>query len=63
MVMDEEKITYEMAYARLEKLVKSMESGDLTLDDSIKAYEEGLKLLKICESELNRYEKLLDTDK
>lgn len=63
MVMDEEKITYEMAYARLEKLVKSMESGDLTLDDSIKAYEEGLKLLKICESELSRYEKLLDTDK
>lgn len=61
--MDEEKITYEVAYAKLEKLVKSMESGELSLDDSIKAYEEGLKLLKICESELARYEKLLDADK
>lgn len=61
--MDEQKLTYEEAFSKLEALVKSMENGALSLDESIKAYEEGTKLLKVCEDELARYEKLLNPDK
>ena len=53
------KLTYEEAAAELENIVRQMESGSLSLDESVKAYEEGLKLVKFCEKELNKYEKLL----
>ena len=36
-----------------------MESGKLTLEESVKAYEEGAKLVKYCESELARYEEVI----
>ena len=53
------KLSYEQAFAQLEQLVSKMESGKLTLDESIKAYEEGTKLVKYCESELARYEAVI----
>ncbi len=56
---DEKKMSYEQAFAELEQLVSKMESGKLTLDESIKAYEEGTKLVKYCESELARYEAVI----
>ena len=59
--MDEEKMTYEEAFAKLEELVRKMENGELTLSESIKSYEEGMKLLKICEGELGKYEKLIES--
>lgn len=58
-VGDEKKMSYEQAFAELEQLVSKMESGKLTLDESIKAYEEGTKLVKYCESELARYEAVI----
>ena len=51
--------TFEEAYARLEQIVSKMESGKLTLEESVKAYEEGAKLVKYCESELARYEEVI----
>jgi exodeoxyribonuclease VII small subunit len=54
-----QKLNYEEAAARLETIVRQMEAGSLSLDESVKAYEEGLKLVKFCEKELNKYEKLL----
>lgn len=56
---EEKKMSYEQAFAELEQLVSKMESGKLTLDESIKAYEEGTKLVKYCESELARYEAVI----
>ncbi len=53
------KPSFEEAYARLEQLVSQMESGKLTLEESVKAYEEGAKLVKYCESELARYEEVI----
>lgn len=37
---------------KLEALVGKMESGELSLDDMIKAFEEGQKLVTACEREL-----------
>ncbi len=56
---EEKKMTFEEAYERLEQIVARMESGKLTLEESVKAYEEGAKLVKYCEAELERYEDVI----
>jgi len=40
----------------LERLVEELESGDLTLDDSLKRFEEGVKRLRSCRDLLARAE-------
>ena len=42
------KITFEESLARLEEIVKSLEKGDKSLDDSIALFEEGTKLVRSC---------------
>ncbi|MBP3481432.1 MAG: exodeoxyribonuclease VII small subunit [Clostridia bacterium] len=44
----ENNITFEESLARLEKIVRQLEDGDVTLDDSVKLFEEGIKLSGIC---------------
>ena len=39
---------FEESLARLESLVEKMESGDLSLEDSLKTFEEGIKLTREC---------------
>ena len=41
-------ITYEKAIQRLEEIVKQLESGSLSLDESLKLYEEGAELSLHC---------------
>ncbi|MBR5060102.1 MAG: exodeoxyribonuclease VII small subunit [Clostridia bacterium] len=53
------KPTYEEAFAELEDLVAKMESSNLTLDESIKAYERGSALIRFCENELSRYDEVI----
>ncbi len=48
---------FEDAMDRLEKIVQSLESGDLSLEDSIKAFEEGMKLARFCSEKLEEAEK------
>jgi exodeoxyribonuclease VII small subunit len=43
--------------SRLENLVSRLERGDLSLEDSIRAFEEGIKLVKECSSVLGEAEK------
>ncbi len=61
-----EEPDFEQALARLEALVKQMESGTLTLDQMMKCFEEGSELAKLCDRKLNevekRVEKLLKQD-
>ncbi len=45
--------TFEDSLIRLEEIVKRMESGKLTLDESMALYEEGVKLSALCKSRLN----------
>ena len=44
--------TFEAALAELETLVASMESGDLTLEQSLTSYQRGAELLKFCQAKL-----------
>lgn len=48
--------TYEETYEKLEDIINSMEQGELSLDDSIKNYEEGVKLLNKLYKKLNSVE-------
>ncbi|HZP61102.1 MAG TPA: exodeoxyribonuclease VII small subunit [Opitutaceae bacterium] len=48
----ESKLSFETALAGLEAIVESMESGDVPLADLLAKFEEGNKLLKICEGRL-----------
>ena len=51
------KTTFEEAMNRLEEIARSLETGDTTLEDSIKIYEEGIKLLEFCQAKLNEADK------
>lgn len=45
--------SFETALAELEKLVANMESGKMTLEDSLAAYKRGAELLSFCRSRLD----------
>ena len=51
--MSEKKLKFEDALARLERIVAEMEGGDLPLDDMLKRFEEGRKLVQFCSAELD----------
>lgn len=50
-------ITFEGAAEKLESIVEAMESEELPLEKLLVQYEEGTKLVKICESKLQAAEK------
>lgn len=52
-----EKLTFEDAIENLEKIVSELETGNLSLDDSVKKFEDGMKLSKHCNEILNKAEK------
>jgi exodeoxyribonuclease VII small subunit len=55
-----QKINFENALKRLEEITSDLESGELTLDDSLKLFEEGIKLTSFCEKSLSSTEKKLE---
>lgn len=57
--MDENKnkdIPFEEAIKRLEALVKELEGGSAPLDESLKLFEEGVRLVSSCKEQLDKAE-------
>lgn len=50
------KLSFEDALTKLESIVESMESGDVPLADLLARFEQGTKLLKVCENRLKEAE-------
>ena len=48
---------FEEAMQRLEAIVQTLEQGEVPLEDSLKAFEEGMKLAKFCSEKLEEAEK------
>ena len=48
--------SFEDAIQQLEQLVEAMESGDMSLDDSLQAFEKGIKLTRTCQQSLDEAE-------
>ncbi len=44
--------TFESALAELEKIVETMEGGELPLEQSLASYKRGAQLLKLCQAQL-----------
>ena len=53
---DAEPVNFEKAMAELEQLVTQMDEGDLSLDDSLQAFERGIKLTRQCQHALSQAE-------
>ena len=47
------ELKFEEMMGKLEEIVDSLESGDMPLDESLKKYEEGVKLLRLCRKRLD----------
>lgn len=54
--MTDEPIDFEAALAELEELVSRMESGTLSLEASLEAFERGIKLTRDCQAALRQAE-------
>ena len=54
--MPKKELTFEKAMDRLEEIVSLLESGDSPLDESLSLFEEGVKLVKLCNSQLEKAE-------
>ncbi|MDJ0860978.1 MAG: exodeoxyribonuclease VII small subunit [Gammaproteobacteria bacterium] len=53
-------INFEKALRELETLVESMEQGDLSLEDSLKAFERGVELTRTCQKSLDEAEQKVE---
>ena len=54
------KEKFEDALGRLEEILKRMEAGDMTLEESLKAFEEGIKLARVCAGRLDEAERRVE---
>lgn len=52
---------YESSFRELEKIIKELESKDISLEDSIKKYEEGIELYKYLNNTIKAYEGKIKT--
>lgn len=50
-------ITIEEAFLKLDETIARLESEDISLEDSLKAYEEGMKYIHSCNEAIDRAEK------
>ncbi len=52
----DEGMSYEDSLERLEEIVQRLESGQLPLDESLRLFEEGTRLTKVCQKRLTEAE-------
>ena len=59
-VLSKNGLTFEQAIQRLEKIVADMEGAELPLEDVLKKYEEGTRLVRFCNQKLEEAEKKIE---
>lgn len=57
---EKKELKFEEALDKLEKIVEELEGGDLSLDESMKRYEEGIRLSKLCSKRLEEAKKKIE---
>ena len=57
---DVEKKKFEEAVEELEKVVERLESGELSLEEALAAFEDGVKLVNLCNQKLTEVEKKIE---
>lgn len=56
-----EQISFETAFAKLEEILEKMNSGTVSLDESLKLFEEADSLINVCSKKLNDAERKIET--
>ena len=59
-VLSKNGLTFEQAIQRLERIVADMEGAELPLEDVLKKYEEGTRLVRFCSQKLEEAEKKIE---
>ena len=54
------EIKFEEALKKLEKIVEELEQGDLSLDEALKKYQDGIELSRLCCARLENAKKKID---
>jgi exodeoxyribonuclease VII small subunit len=54
------EVKFEAALARLEEIVGKLEDGDLALEESLKLFEEGVRLSRTCDQKLQAAERRIE---
>lgn len=54
------KEKFEVSLKKLEKIVDELEAGELSLEETLKKYEEGVKLSRVCSKTLSEAEKKIE---
>ena len=54
------KKTFEESLARLEDITRQLEEGEISLDESLKIFDEGVKLARICQEKLESAQAKVD---
>lgn len=54
------ELKFEEALKKLESIVEGLEQGKISLEDSLKKYEEGIKLAKFCSEKLEEAEQKIE---
>jgi exodeoxyribonuclease VII small subunit len=57
---DPSETRFETALEELEQVVEQLESGELSLEDSLAAFEKGVGLVRFCNQKLNEVEKRIE---
>ncbi len=57
---NKEDIEFEKALSQLEEIVEKLESGELSLEESLNNFSEGVKLINYCRNELNKAEEKVE---
>jgi exodeoxyribonuclease VII small subunit len=55
-----ETMSFEAALERLEGIVRQLETGEMPLEESVKVFEEGMRLRNFCQKRLDEVEKKLE---
>lgn len=58
--MTQKKQTFESSLSQLEKIVRELEQGDLSLEESLKLFEDGVRLSRECQERLNQAERRIE---
>jgi exodeoxyribonuclease VII small subunit len=53
--------TFEEALQQLEQIVQKLEKGDLPLEESLRLYEDGIRLSRLCHGKLEEAEGRIET--
>ena len=60
MATEKKAVNFEQQLGSLEALVESLESGDLSLEDSLKSFEQGIKVARECQTALKQAEQKVE---